>query len=202
MDRKGYLLLFVLLSLFCSKARCQWDGANKVFYSSKYNIKWDLSEFGDWYVVDSQKLPENMVFCASLEGDMCVVSMMVHESPAPVDIWDDNLNKDFLKGFADGAKDVTSAFPGIKFLDLKYNKAHLLFKKALKCHMPCVVNDIRINDGKLTSFLYYGYIYCLGKSVITSAVVLPLDYVVEYGFEAADMFFKTIDYIDARKNFK
>ncbi len=45
------------------KQNFKWDAVNQVFEAPIFNLKWDLSELGDWRIANTEQLPENMIFC-------------------------------------------------------------------------------------------------------------------------------------------
>ncbi len=189
------LLLAVSVSSCAQKQVYKWDEDKQTFEAPAFNLKWDLSEFGDWRIADKEQLPSNMLFCGAVEN-ICVALMAV-KNPGNVSINDGA--EEFINGFLSTAIQESKVFPGLKRGATRYEKCHYLFKDAIRFGAIEMVKDARQGTGKPVKFLYGGYVFEKDGMVFMPLVLLPFDLVETYGDSAMELFFQRFSYINASK---
>lgn len=189
------LLLSVALFSCTQKQTYKWDGARKVFESPTYNIKWDLSELGDWRIADKEQLPANMLFCGAVD-DISVAIVTIEKTENLSEI--QNVNE-FIKGFITSTFNLSKVFPGINHKTIQAEKCHYMFRDAIRFGAIEYVSDARLRTDEAVPFLYGGYLFENGNRIFMPLVCMPLRYVEEYGDDAMEMFFERLSYINASK---
>lgn len=58
---------------------------------------------------------------------------------------------------------------------------------------------MRLSKDKPIPFLYCGYAFAKGNSIIMPTVLIPMTYVEQYGDTVVDMFFTKLSYVDIIK---
>ena len=144
------------------------------------------------------QLPKDMIFCGALKDDAVSASLICISSDDPIDnVWDNA--EDFIESLNKTLKEQYNKFPGIEKVELQYEKTYLLFKKALRFGAIIYINDIRLSTNEAIPFLYGGYVFVKGNTIIEPIILIPWAYVEKYGDEIVDQFFKKISYIDINK---
>lgn len=57
--RKLIAMVFIMLGILPSYS--QWNDNTQTFTSSKYNIKWELADFGDWRIATKSQMPKDII---------------------------------------------------------------------------------------------------------------------------------------------
>lgn len=189
------LLLSVALFSCAQKQTYKWDEARQVFEAPSFNLKWDLSELGDWRIADKEHLPPNMFFCGAV--DDVTVSLIAIKKNGNLSISDGA--DEFINGFLSTALAETRTFPGLNRGTTRYEKCHFMFKDAIRFGSIEKVNDARLGTDEAIPFLCGGYVFEKDDMVFIPLVLLPFRYVEEYGESAMELFFQRLSYINASK---
>lgn len=180
-------------SMASQKQNCKWDAVNQMFEAPIFNLKWDLSELGDWRIANTEQLPENMIFCGAL-GDVSV-SLIAIKKRGNVSITDGA--EEFINGFLSSALAEANVFHGLDRETTHYEKCNFLFKDAIRFGTIENVRDARLGTDEPIPFLYGGYVFEKDGMVFIPLVLMPYRYVEEYGDSAMDLFFQRLSYINA-----
>ena len=190
------LLLCSCLSSLCAQnTPNRWNKTRQTFEMPAYNLKWDLSEISEWRVADSNVLPDNMLFCGAAED--VVVSLIAIKKEGNTSIADGA--EDFINGFLSTALAETKIFPGLNRGTTSYKKCHFMFKDAIRFKAIEKVKDARLGTDKAVKFVYGGYVFEKDGMVFIPTVLLPFQYIEDYGDAVMELFFQKLSYINASK---
>lgn len=197
MKRVLLTVLFVLLGLndiIAQRDFGVWDVASQTYTNKKYNIKWDLSELGEWRVLSKEKLPQDHIFLAALVGDYASVSLQLSEEESEVEsVW---LGAEgFVSGFKQGIKDISHSSHK-SYGQLQYRKCYFLHREALLFEMDVTINDARLGDLSPLKCLCKGYAFSKGNNIIVVKAIFPKNYQEEFGVILDQLFFGGFDYFN------
>lgn len=196
-----WLLLILLTTCICipsfSQETDRWDAGKQTFYSPANNIKWDLSDFGEWRIAEKELLPDNCIFCGSIE-DICLCILAI-ESPDNISVTEGA--DEFINGYIFGMISQSQIFPGIKSGPAKYEECYYMLKKAIRFGSLLQVRDARQGTNSPVPYIYGGYVFQNNKTALIPMALIPYEYIDEYGDIAVEMFFQRLSYINASKQY-
>lgn len=189
--------LLTLVNLFSVIAQTDmgtWDTVGQTYTNRTYNLKWNLSELGEWNVASKEQMPPNHIFMAGMKEDYASVSIQVTDEGEQVgSVW--NNASAFIDGFEKEIKKGNS-FSGSTYGKMSHKKCHILFKEALYFEIDCRVDDARLGALSPLNLVFEGYAFSRGSQIIVIKAMFPKEYKEQFGDVMEQLFFGGLSYVN------
>lgn len=200
MRHRMLIMLFILLSFFSivyAQPKGIWIDEKSMFVDESRNLQWDLSNLGNWNVVDKQFLGENQHFVAVNEhSKLCVAYLVfpIDEEGQITSVWDIP-EEEFQSAMTPNIQLLST--PGVSNKKPTISKIYYLSKEALKMDISYRLNDTIQNT---TENCYIQLYLIYKKYEIIQFMVWTISNITQkVDLASFEKLFERVEYIDVEK---